>query len=41
MQLENGDVTQCHHEIGHNFGLLHANRYFTKAAGVEIDDADK
>ena len=43
VQLENGDVdsSTIAHEIGHNFGLLHANRYFTKSERVLSDDADQ
>ena len=29
------------HEIGHNFGLLHANKYFSRSELVLSDDADQ
>ena len=41
--LSNGTVPEATiaHEIGHNFGLLHANKYFSRSELVLSDDADQ
>ena len=43
VRLDSGNVARSTtaHEIGHNFGLQHAQRYYTKSEAVLSDDADQ
>ena len=43
VRLDSGNVARSTtaHEVGHNFGLQHAQRYYTKSEAVLSDDADQ